>query len=320
MRNLKLIGSIAIAVLLLSSSPSWAEKKPSVATLVNIPAFVFPTGYAERLELVGFPGSLPVTQAVDLNSRVLPVVIQPSSTKFQVSGQNCWIKDGVLKASEPAICKVIAARAGSPFSPITVLSAPAFFYFGTIPTGATDQSLPLPTLNVPLPTLILNPSQSSSPPGQAITLTTSPVDDAMTYSETSGTTSCVITGKQLVKATPGTCSIRAIKAQDGANSTKFSPIVIFTFHGSTPQDPPLSIYASPPTGDLGNTITLSTLGGSGTGTVSYEITSGNDVGSITGITLTATKNGSITVVATKQGDAQYAPIVSESAVFEFRNN
>lgn len=228
LKNLKLTGSIAIAALLLSSAPSWAGKKPFVAAVRNIPAFVIPTEIAERLEVVGFPGSLPVTQAVDLNSRVLPVVVQPSSTKFHVSGQNCWIKDGVLNANEPAICKVIAARAGNPFSPITVLSTPTLFYFGTIGTGNPNSRLPLPTLNVPIPTLVFSNRTTAFVPNELIKLETSDVG-AVTYYEISGTSGCTIVGDQLTKTTPGTCRIRAIKASDGANNGLFSPIVVFTF-------------------------------------------------------------------------------------------
>jgi len=194
--------------------------------------FAIPTDNAERLELAGFTGSLSVDQAVELNSRVLPVVIQPSSTKFHVSGQNCWIKDGVLRASEPAICRVIAARAGNSFSPVTVLSTPTLFYFGTIAVGSSNARLPLPTLNVPIPTLLISNNPTSSPAGVAITLTTmgGTGGGAVTYSEMGGTTSCVIAGDQLVKATPGICRIRAIKAQDGASSVQFSQIVVFIFN------------------------------------------------------------------------------------------
>ena len=317
--NLKFIGSIAIAALLLSSAPSWAGKNPSVAAVRNVPMFAIPTDNAERLELAGFTDSLPVHQAVELNSRVSPVVIQPSSTKFHVSGQNCWIKDGVLKATEPAICRVIAARAGNPFSPITVLSTPTLFYFGTIAAGSSNARLPLPTLNVPIPTLVISNLSMVSAPGVPFTLTTNPDgSSAVTYSEMSGTTSCVIAGIQLVKATPGTCRIRAIKAQDGASGVQFSQIVVFTFHGATAQAP-FDINEST-SRSLGDTIILSTSGGSGNGAVSYEIIGGTAAGTISGTSLTASTAGTIDVVATKQGDTQYAPAVSLPVTFEYIDN
>jgi hypothetical protein len=225
-RNLKLIGSIVLGVLLLSTTPSWAERTPSSPVVKDVPVFIIPTDTAERLELIGYSQSQPLGQGIDLNSRVFPVVIQPSSTKFHVLGENCWIKDGVLNANEPAVCRVIAARAGNPFSPITVLSTPTLFYFGTISAGTSNTSLPLPILNVPIPTLDL----SGEPPVEGeITLRTDHPDIPVTYYEVNGNASCVVTGDRLTKATSGTCRIRAIKAQIDSYPFQFSQIVEFTF-------------------------------------------------------------------------------------------
>lgn len=238
-RNLKLIGGIAIGILLLSTTPSWAERTSSSPVVKDVPVFVIPTETAERLELIGYSQSQPVGQGIDLNSRVFPVVIQPSSTKFHVLGENCWIKDGVLNANEPAVCRVIAARAGNPFSPITVLSTPTLFYFGTISAGTSNTSLPLPILNVPTPTLDLSDEPISSPVGDSITLITDGVigGGTVTYSVVDGNTSCrivptieeTIVVYKVTKTTIGTCRIRAIKAGDGASNTQFSQIVDFRF-------------------------------------------------------------------------------------------
>lgn len=225
-RNLKLIGSFAIGILLLSTSSSWAERTPSSPVVKDVQVFIIPTDTAERLELIGYSQSQPVGQGIDLNSRVFPVLIQPSSTKFHVLGENCWIKDGVLNANEPAVCRVIAARAGNPFSPITVLPTPTLFYFGTISAGTSNTSLPLPILNVPTPTLNL----SGEPPVEgAITLRTDPSDITVRYYEINGNASCFVTGDQLTRATSGTCRIRAVTAQSGSNPFRFSQIVEFTF-------------------------------------------------------------------------------------------
>jgi hypothetical protein len=214
----------------------WAGKNSSAVAAVSIPAFVIPIDNAEQLELVGFPESLPITQAVDLNSRVSPAVVQQSTTKFHVSGQNCWIKDGLLRASEPAICKVIAARAGNSFSPITVLSTPTFFYFGTIATEPTSQRLPLPTLNVPLPTLVISNDPTTSAPGKPIILITTGANDigVVTYTEKNGNTRCIIGENELKQATlnkttSGTCQIRAIAMSSGSSIVQFSQTIVFTF-------------------------------------------------------------------------------------------
>jgi hypothetical protein len=57
--------------------------------------------------------------------------------------------------------------------------------------------------------------------------------------------------------------------------------------------------------------------GVGGGIVTYEITGGSGVGTVTGNTLSASTAGTIAVVATKQGDSQFASVVSEPVTFTF---
>ena len=66
----------------------------------------------------------------------------------------------------------------------------------------------------------------------------------------------------------------------------------------------------PKTYSSGGTFQLSTQGGSGTGAVTYTVTSGTDVISITGITVTILKVGTATVTATRAGDNDYEPTTS----------
>ena len=82
--------------------------------------------------------------------------------------------------------------------------------------------------------------------------------------------------------------------------------------GMTDQ-PPLSIN-DPGVKTYGDAeFTLSTTGGSGDGTVSYEVISGGDVISVTtGGTVTILKVGTATVTATKAGDGNYNPVSSEA--------
>jgi hypothetical protein len=110
--------------------------------------------------------------------------------------------------------------------------------------------------------------------------------------------------------------VRATKAGDGVYGAQNSQNIVFTFYGSTPQDP-LMVDTSSPTSSLGNTITLSTTGGSGAGGVTYVIVGGDGTGTITGNKLSASSAGTFLIVATKQGDPQYASVVSSTAVFTF---
>ena len=130
---------------------------------------------------------------------------------------------------------------------------------------------------------------------------------------------CVLSGDRgqyLFKAAYGTCMIRATKAATAVYAQQRSQNIVFTFFGTTAQTP-LAIDVSAPTASLGSTISLSTTGGSVPGSASYVITGGTGTGTITGTTLSATSAGTFTVVATKQGNSQYASVVSPPATFTF---
>ena len=60
----------------------------------------------------------------------------------------------------------------------------------------------------------------------------------------------------------------------------------------------------------GDTLTLTTSGGSGTGAVTFTVTDGTGSATVSGDTLTAVKAGTVTVTATKASDGTYAEITS----------
>lgn len=66
----------------------------------------------------------------------------------------------------------------------------------------------------------------------------------------------------------------------------------------------LSITSSGPA-TFGLTYTLTTSGGSGNGAVTFTVTNGTDVATVSGNTLTPTKAGTVTVTAVKAGDNNY---------------
>lgn len=65
----------------------------------------------------------------------------------------------------------------------------------------------------------------------------------------------------------------------------------------------------------GNTLTLQTAGGSGSGNVTYAVTNGTGTASIEGNVLTATGAGTVFVTATKDGDDDYAAVSSNAVLF-----
>ena len=434
-RKVKLISSIAVAVLLITNSPSWAGKSHFSPTVINVPAFSFANTSGASLNLSAFSGSISLDQVVDLNSRITPIGDPFSLAKFQVSGKHCSIRDGILRASEPTDCTVIAARAAGPFSSIET-SAPTVFTFGAYQSSlkisidtntatglikgqsvtlrvtggsgsgsvhfdsqpgdiclsssgvatnigkpactilinktgsacsvvgniltATSSTLcrvtatkdgdttflPItsdqigikfgaglgdqpeiisivpakPPVIVPIvkSTLVISNDPTYSSVGIPITLTTvgGKGGGAVTYAEISSNPTCVIVGNQLVRATFGTCRIRATKAADAAFASQISQVIDFTFYGSKVQDP-LVIDSRAPISRVGVPINLSTTGGSSAGVVSYVITGGTGTGTITGTVLSASSAGTLTIVATKQGDTVYASVVSTPFTFTF---
>ena len=124
----------------------------------------------------------------------------------------------------------------------------------------------------------------------------------VSFAVTSGNTFCSITGSTLTATGVGSCTVTATKAAD-ANYNAASATVNVTV-GQANQAT-LTATATPASIVFNATSALSTTGGSGTGTVSFAVTSGNTFCSVTGTILTGTGVGTCTVTATKAADANY---------------
>jgi len=178
--------------------------------------------------------------------------------------------------------------------------------------GQTNQSIPIVISNDP----------TSASAGETILLTTvgGQGGGAVTFRVVGNfDPACVLSGDRnqfLYKAAFGTCMIRATKAGDGIYAAQNSQDIVFTFYGSIFQNA-LVIDTTAPRTRVGLPINLSSSGGSGGGAVSFLIVGGTGVGTITGSVLTASQAGTIIVSAIKQGDQQYASIVSAPATFTF---
>ncbi len=131
---------------------------------------------------------------------------------------------------------------------------------------------------------------------------------ALSYS-TSTPSICLVSGTQVSALGSGSCVIVATKAGD---SNYLPATATYSFSiGKTAQSA-LSLTA-PTSLKSGNSVTLISSGGSGTGSVIYS-TSTPNICSISGSTLTGIANGSCLVTATKLGDANYSDIRSTATV------
>ena len=89
-----------------------------------------------------------------------------------------------------------------------------------------------------------------------------------------------------------------------ANYAAAAKVTVTVEFGKSEQNPFLA-YATPPSITFNGTTMLAVTGGSGTGAVSYAVTAGASVCSISGTTLTGIGVGTCTVTATKAADANY---------------
>lgn len=112
-------------------------------------------------------------------------------------------------------------------------------------------------------------------------------------------------GATVTFVAPGTCSITA--SQEGDGSHEAASDVSRTFIIDKGNQVDLVVTASPSSISPNGTATLSTTGGSGTGAVSYEVTSGGALCSVSDNIASGSNAGpgSCVVTATKQGDASY---------------
>ena len=126
---------------------------------------------------------------------------------------------------------------------------------------------------------------------------------ALSTSATTGTANCTLAGGVVAARANGTCVLTISKLGD-TNYNAASATVTLTFAKAAAARGTLG---SPTSGTAGTGITLSFSGGSGTGAVTYAISSAGTAGcSITNGVLNATTGGKCSVVITKQGDDTYA--------------
>jgi hypothetical protein len=133
----------------------------------------------------------------------------------------------------------------------------------------------------------------------------------VTSSVSSGSANCSLTAGVVSARAVGTCALTVTKAADTYYSSETATITL-TFSKAVPTQGSL---ASPTSGTAGSGINLSFGGGSGTGAVSYTVSSpGGAECSISNGVLTALNAGKCIVTITRAGDDTYA---SQSTNVEF---
>ncbi len=141
--------------------------------------------------------------------------------------------------------------------------------------------------------------------GTTLTLTTTggSGSGSVTFALVSaGSAGCALSGAVLSPTSSGTCTVSATKAGDGTYGSATTGSVTITVSKLTQSALTFTTTATM----FGTNLTLSTSGGSGTGTVTYSLTSAGSAGcSLSGAVLSTSSVGSCTVSATKASDSTY---------------
>jgi hypothetical protein len=207
------------------------------------------------------------------------VVTAPGTAGCSISSSN------LLSATAPGTCTVTATRAASTNYLVQSSTATTVTF-----ARQTQAALNVATVTGDVYTGIIVSSSGGSGTG------------AVSYVVTTGTANCALTTGVVTARTVGTCLLTVTKAGDTyylSTSESFT----LSFGKAIPISGQLS---TPTTGTAGTEIALSFTGGSGTGAVTYVVSSpGTARCVITNGKLIATTSGSCTVTTTKQGDDTY---------------
>ena len=213
----------------------------------------------------------------------------------------CSISGTTVTGLSPGSCGILANQTGNS----TYNAAPQATQTFTVENAKTAQK-----------TVVFSLSPSSVPVGSSATLKTSGGTGkgaiSYTITQTTGSTVCNISAsKVFATGGSGTCTLIANKAGDTTYNSATSAPKILTVNKANQAK--LTLKASPTVIKVGGTSTLSTSGGTGSGVVSYSVSSpiGKSSCTVTGnqLLITGVKGG-CKVKALKEADQAYNAAVS----------
>ena len=220
------------------------------------------------------------------------------AVSYVVTSGNCSVSGSTLSNTSAGSCSVTATKAADT----------NYEEISSSPTTITVAQIAQSTL-----TASIDITSKTYAYSQAITLGSSGGSGtgAITFAIYSGgsATDCALAGtgtsNTISATTSGTCFIRATKAGDTNYTSKTSASITFTFSRATQSA--FSITSS--TANYGTPLTLATSGGSGSGAISYSVSSGPCT--VTGnTTLNYSAAGTCVLTATKALDTNYSAITS----------
>lgn len=267
----------ALSTAVTSSTAALTVNKASQSTLT-----VSPTGGT-------FGASISLTSSGGSGTGAVTFAVTSAGTAgCSISGGN------TLNATTPGTCTVTATKAASANYLAESSSATTMTF-----ARQRQASLSVSTTNGDLYTGIILSVIGGSGSG------------SVTSAVSSGTANCSITSGVVSARTVGTCTLTVTKDADTYYQSETATITL-SFSKAVPTQGSLT---SPTSGTAGSGINLNFAGGSGTGAVTYTVSSPGGAGcTITNGTLNASTAGKCIVTITRAGDDTYA---SQSTNVEF---
>jgi hypothetical protein len=199
----------------------------------------------------------------------------------------CSITSGVLNATSPGTCTVTATRALST-NYFVASSADT-----TVTVGKATQS-------------VVTLTSTSGTFNTNISLTATGGTGSGSYSfsvSNAGTAGCTLPSATTLRSSgAGSCTVTATRAGDDYYEAKSSAATTVSFA----RDSQNLLSVRDVAGDLDTGITLSVSGGSGTGALSYSVTSGTASCSVASGVVSARYAGSCLLTTTKAADTNYS--------------
>ena len=273
-----------------------ATKSGSTVATATITGSANPLSSGGTISIVGAPTNSSVGSHISMS---VTGGAGTGAVTYSTTTSNCYINGNLLTASSAATCVVVAVQAADS-THASATSSPASFDFAA--AGTLAQQSPLS----------LTGSAGSVTVGSTITLSTTGGSSSGGVYYYTNTPGCLISGSTLSASAAGTCSVMAIKLGDSTYAGVASSLVSFVFSSSNlSAQAPLSVSGNPSTTTVGSTISLSAVGGSGSGAVTFS-TNSSGVCSISGNVLTAIAAGACVVIVSKATDGLYAATTGNS--------
>ena len=288
----------------------------STTSLITVPGGALPTGTTVS--------AYPITSITALASQV------PANHSYVVAVAVSWqTGPGTSPAATLPITLTIADVSIVAGDTIYVLTPSGMVVAGTATVSGTA-TVTFTTDPVFVVTAVEKSAQSAlkvnaatAPVSHSVKLSTigGSGSGAVTYSVTDGTAKgCTLTSSSpitLSATTFGTCNVTAIKSADGDYGAVSSLAATVKFTALAQA----SLKVSSAKGIVGKPVALSATGGSGKGTVIFDVANGTAKGCTvehrTTFTLTSSSAGTCLVVARKSGDETHSATSSSSVAIQF---